>query len=39
MLPNRAAYPDAWYLFEWNDTNNDSLPNAGDSFVKLASGL
>ncbi|MBL8949389.1 MAG: hypothetical protein JNK82_01340 [Myxococcaceae bacterium] len=39
MLPNRTAYPDSWYLFEWNDTNNDSLPNAGDSFVRITSGL
>ena len=38
MLPNRMSYPDSWYLFQWDDTNMDSLPNLGDSFVKLASG-
>jgi len=38
MLPNRASYPDSWYLFQWDDTNMDSLPNVGDSFVQLASG-
>lgn len=39
MLPNRMAYPDSWYLFEWTDTNNDSLPNLGDTFMRLASGM
>ncbi len=39
MLPNKSAYPDSWYLFEWTDTNNDSLPNVGDTFLRLASGL
>ncbi len=38
MLPNRASYPDSWYIYEWADTNNDSLPNAGDTFTRLASG-
>jgi Cys-rich repeat protein len=38
MLPNRMAYPDSWYLFEWNDSNNDGLPNLSDSFTQLASG-
>jgi Cys-rich repeat protein len=39
MLPNKAAYPDAWYIYDWIDTNNDSIPNAGDTFTKLVSGL
>lgn len=39
MLPNRSAYPDAWYIFDWVDTNNDSIANAGDTFTKLVSGL
>jgi Cys-rich repeat protein len=38
MLPNRASYPDSWYVYEWVDTNNDSIANAGDSFTKLGSG-
>jgi Cys-rich repeat protein len=39
MLPNRSAYPDSWYLFDWVDTNNDSIANDGDTFTKLVSGL
>lgn len=38
MLPNRAAYPDTWYVFDWVDTNNDSVPNAGDSYTRVNSG-
>ncbi len=38
MLPNRMSYPDSWYVFDWQDTNMDSLPNASDTFTKLASG-
>ncbi|HEX3770376.1 MAG TPA: hypothetical protein VHV30_05910 [Polyangiaceae bacterium] len=32
ILPHRENYTKNWYLFEWNDTNNDSIPNAQDSF-------
>ena len=39
MLPNRADYPDSWYVFGWADTNMDSIPNAGDTFTVLAHGL
>ena len=39
LLPNRASYPDSWYVFDWTDTNNDSVPNAGDTFTKVSSGL
>jgi Cys-rich repeat protein len=38
MLPNRMSYPDSWYLFQWDDTNGDSLPDVNDSWTKLASG-
>jgi len=39
IVPNRANYPNAWYLFEWTDTNGDSIPNAADSFVEMTSGM
>ena len=39
MLPNRASYPDSWYVFGWADTDNDATPNAGDTFTILAHGL
>jgi hypothetical protein len=38
MLPARATYTDSWYLYEWTDTNLNGLPEAGDTFTKLASG-
>ncbi len=38
LLPNRAAYPDGWYIFTWDDKNNDSVPNSGDLFTKVVSG-
>ena len=33
ILPNKASYPDSWYVFSWSDTNNDSIPNGGDTFT------
>ena len=39
LLPNKAMYPDSWYVFSWQDTNNDSMPNTGDTFTVLAHGL
>lgn len=38
MLPNKSSYPDSWYLYEWNDTNMNSLPDLTDTFTQLASG-
>ena len=38
MLPNRQNYPTAWYVVSWSDTNNDSVPNGGDTFSVIASG-
>jgi len=37
MVPKRASYPDAWYVFEWTDTG-DKLPNAADTFTMVAHG-
>ncbi|MFT3699472.1 MAG: hypothetical protein QM831_40360 [Kofleriaceae bacterium] len=39
MLPNAASYPDSWYVFGWDDTNNDGAANAGDTYTLLAHGL
>jgi hypothetical protein len=39
MLPNRMSYPDSWYLFQWDDTNNNSLPDLSDAFMTLAHGM
>jgi len=38
MLPNRATYTDSWYLYEWVDTNLNSLPDMTDTFTRIASG-
>ncbi len=39
LLPNRANYPDSWYVFDYTDSNNDGTPNNGDTFKVLASGM
>ena len=39
IIPNRANYPKAWYLFEWTDENGNSLPDAPDTFSPVASGM
>jgi len=39
LLPNKTQYPDSWYVFSWQDTNNDSTPNTGDTFTVLSHGL
>ena len=38
MLPNRSAYPNGWYLYEWTDTNGNTAPDMMDTFTQLASG-
>jgi hypothetical protein len=38
IIPNRASYPNAWYVYQWDDTNQDSIPNAGDTYTQIASG-
>jgi len=38
VLPNRAAYTDSWYVYEWQDTDGDSTPSAGDTFTPLGQG-
>jgi hypothetical protein len=39
LLPNKASYPDSWYVFGWSDTNNNSAPDTGDTFTVLAHGV
>ena len=38
MIPGRAQYTDAWYVYEWTDTNGDAVANAGDTFTLIKSG-
>ncbi len=38
LIPNRAKYTASWYVYEWMDTNNDSIPNAGDMFTQVMAG-
>jgi hypothetical protein len=39
VLPDASTYPETWLVVEWTDTNNDGVPNAGDTFSVIASGL
>jgi hypothetical protein len=38
VLPNLSTFTDAWYVYEWTDTNGDSVPNAGDTFTLKGQG-
>jgi Cys-rich repeat protein len=38
ILPNRASFPDSWYIFEWTDANGNGQPDAQDTWTQLASG-
>jgi Stigma-specific protein, Stig1 len=38
LIPNRAKYTASWYVYEWTDTNNDSIPNSGDMFTQVMAG-
>ncbi len=38
MLPNRASYPNSWYIYEWTDQNANAQPDAIDTFTLLATG-
>ncbi len=38
LIPNAGTDTKSWYAYEWTDTNNDSVPNAGDTFNLIASG-
>ena len=38
IVPSYATYTDAWYVYEWTDTNSDSMAGAGDTFTLVAHG-
>jgi hypothetical protein len=38
LIPNRSKYTSTWVVYEWTDTNNDSLPNQGDTFTQVMAG-
>jgi hypothetical protein len=38
LIPNRAKYTANWYVYEWFDTNGDSIANAGDAFTQVMAG-
>jgi Stigma-specific protein, Stig1 len=38
LIPNRAKYKSSWYVYEWQDTNNDSIANMGDTFTQVMAG-
>lgn len=38
LLPSRATLTKGFYVYEWTDTNNDGLANAGDAFSLITSG-
>jgi Stigma-specific protein, Stig1 len=38
LIPNRSKYTSSWYVYEWQDTNNDSIANAGDTFTQVMAG-
>lgn len=37
MLKNPENYTDSWYVFKWEDTEDNDKPDAGDTFTLLAS--
>ena len=39
VMPQRATFTDAWYLYEWTDTDSNLVPSAGDTFTLLAQGM
>ena len=38
MLPNLTNYPEAYYVYEWVDTNPNLIPDSGDTFTLKGSG-
>jgi hypothetical protein len=39
VVANRAMFPNAWYVYEWTDTDNNGAPSAGDTFSPVANGM
>jgi len=38
MIPSLSSYTSSWYVYQWQDTNNDSVPNQGDTFTLVMAG-
>jgi hypothetical protein len=38
VMPAQGTFTDEWYLVEWQDTDANAGPSAGDTFTKLHSG-
>lgn len=38
VMPDLPSYTGSWYAYEWTDTNMNSIPDPGDSFVLEGSG-
>ncbi len=38
LIPNRANYTASWYVYEWTDTNGDSIANFGDQYDLVRAG-
>jgi hypothetical protein len=38
IITNRATFPDAWYVYEWTDTDHSGGPSPGDTFTLTAHG-
>jgi hypothetical protein len=39
IVPNAAMFTDAWYVYEWTDTDMNSMPSAADTFALVAHGM
>jgi hypothetical protein len=39
MAEDLASYTEAYYVYDWSDTNADQVPNAGDTWQLLGSGI
>jgi hypothetical protein len=38
IIPSPATYTNAWYVYQWDDTNGDLVADVGDTFTQLATG-
>lgn len=38
VMPMLSTYGDAWYLYEWTDTDTSGAPSAGDTFTLVDHG-
>jgi hypothetical protein len=37
-IPKRSTYTDAWYVYQWDDTDSSGGPSAGDTFTQKGHG-